>query len=280
MRLKRLFAVLIITVAGPALADTEFSRLLEDEAGRPQSLQVAIVSYVPRDGDDSVRVDLIGAIHIGDAAYYHGLNDRFGAYDALLYELVAPEGTVVQPGPKDHQGVVSNTQSFMRTALDLAYQLEEIDYTPDNFVHADLSPEELSDSMDERGESLYVYFWRMFYASMNQYRRDPMGTRDTQILAQAMASGHESPMKVMFAYHMADPRMMRDMLGKDADNAIIGARNQRAIDVLKAQLEQSAGHYGIFYGVAHMPDFEERLIEQLDLRYDRTIWVDAWRLDP
>ncbi|MEM7433240.1 MAG: hypothetical protein AAF351_15065, partial [Pseudomonadota bacterium] len=267
--LKRLVFVVLALAANAAAAETEFARVFEDSRGQPIALQVAIVSYVdPNDLD--VRVDLIGAIHIGDADYYHDLNRRFEDYDALLYELVAPEGTVIEPGPRDHQGIISNTQSMMRTALDLAYQLEEIDYTADNFVHADLSPTQFSESMDERGESLYVYFWRMFYASMGQYARDPLGLQDTTTLASAMASGNDSPMKVMLAYQMADPATLKDMLGKDADNAVIGARNQRAIDVLKEQLDAADGYYGIFYGVAHMPDFEDRLIDQLGLEYDGT----------
>ena len=39
-----------------------------------------------------VTVDLIGAVHIGDVAYYAAAQRRFEQYDALLYELVAPKG--------------------------------------------------------------------------------------------------------------------------------------------------------------------------------------------
>ena len=45
-----------------------------------------------------MTVDLIGAVHIGDIAYYDELNKQFTQYDALLYELVAPPGTVVERG--------------------------------------------------------------------------------------------------------------------------------------------------------------------------------------
>jgi hypothetical protein len=78
---------------------------------------------------------------------------------------------------------------------------------------------------------------------------------------------------------MTDLDILRDILGDDADSAVIGARNQRAIDVLKAQLDAGAKRIAIFYGVAHMPDMERRMIDQLDLVYLNTTWVDAWRLD-
>ena len=76
-----------------------------------------------------------------------------------------------------------------------------------------------------------------------------------------------------------DLEKITEILGDDSQSAVIGARNQRAIDVLKNQLESGDKYIAIFYGVAHMPDMEERLLEQLDLVYLDTTWVDAWRLD-
>src|SRR5262249_34256709 len=35
---------------------------------------------------------------------------------------------------------------------------------------------------------------------------------------------------------------------------------------------------GIFYGAAHMPDFEKRLAEDFDLKKDKVEWVTAWDL--
>ena len=40
----------------------------------------------------AVVVDLVGAVHLGDKAYYERLNELFENYDAVLYEFVAPEG--------------------------------------------------------------------------------------------------------------------------------------------------------------------------------------------
>ena len=259
--------------------ETEFARVLEDDQQQPVAFQLAITSYVPRNGDQQVRVDLVGAIHIGDKAYYADLNERFEDYDTLLYELIAPKDTVIDREDSDPKGVISNTQVTMKNLLALSFQLDEIDYSAANFVHADLSPTEMSQSMDERGESLYVYFWRLFYASMNQYAKDPLGLNDIQKLSALLSADSDNAFKVMMAYEMADLDMLRDILGDDADSAVIGARNQRAIDVLKESLASGEKRIGIFYGVAHMPDMERRLIEQLDLVYLDTTWVDAWRLD-
>lgn len=259
--------------------ETQFVRIAEDEYKQPLALQLAITSYVPRYGNRNTRVDLVGAIHIGDKAYYANLNERFEKYDALLYELIAPKDTVVARDESHPKGIISNTQITMKKMLALSFQLDEIDYRARNFVHADLSPKELSQSMDERGESLYVYFWRIFYASMDQYAKDPLGLNDMQKLMAMLTGNSDNAFKVMLAYEMVDLDAYREILGNDADSAVIGARNQRAIDVLSERLAAGENRVAVFYGVAHMPDMEQRLTEQLDFVYLDTTWVDAWRLD-
>ena len=278
---KTLLVTLVLALASAtsvqADGETTFVRIAEDDQSQPLALQVAIASYAPRAGDS--RVDLISAIHIGDREYYEELNNRFRSYDALLYELVAPSGAVISRPDSERRGVISNTQIMMKNMLELSFQLDEINYDASNFVHADLTPVELSQSMDERGESLYVYFWRLFYASINQYAKDPLGLQDMQMLSTVLSTDSDNSFKIMLAYEMTDLDTLRDILGDDADSAVIGARNQRAIDVLKAQLDAGAKRIAIFYGVAHMPDMEKRMIDQLDLVYLNTTWVDAWRLD-
>jgi len=176
------------------------------------------------------------------------------------------------------KGILSTAQVGMMKLLDLSFQLDEINYDAANLVHADLSPRELRASMEARGESLYVYFWRIFFASMNEYAKDPLGLKDMEILSSAISSGQDNSFKIMAAYEITNVKLAGDMLGNDADNAVIGARNQRAIDVLKREIEGGAKRIGIFYGVAHMPDLEERLLDQIGLSYSGTDWVDAWQL--
>lgn len=276
---SQLIAVVLLAASTAVAAETTFTRVAEDEQNQPLALQLAIASYVPPNGDSSVQVDLVSAIHIGDAAYYQELNRRFKDYDAMLYELVAPKDAAVTGSDSEKKGLVSRAQIGMKNLLGLSFQLDEIDYTASNFVHADLSPSELFESMDERGESLYVYFWRLFYASMNEYAKDPLGLKNWNMMSAMVSENSENSLKVMLAYEMTDLSKHSEILGDDSNSAVIGARNQRAIDVLKERLAAGDKKIAIFYGVAHMPDMEERLIEQLDLVYLDTAWIDAWRLD-
>ncbi len=261
-----------------ANGETTFVRVTEDHQDEPLALQLAIASYSPRTGRD-IRVDLISAIHIGDREYYAALNNRFRNYDALLYELIAPKDAVISRQESERSGVISNTQIMMKNMLQLSFQLDQIDYGASNFVHADLTPTELSQSMDERGESLYVYFWRLFYASIDEYAKDPLGLNDIRMLSAMLSADSDNTFKILLAYEMTNLDTLQEILGEDADSAVIGARNQRAVDVLKRQLDGGAKRVAIFFGVAHMPDMERRLVDQLDLIYLDTRWLDAWRLD-
>lgn len=255
-----------------------FARVSHSPDGNPAALQIAIVRYVSAE-DSDVAVDLIGAVHIGDAAYYQELNRRFQGYDALLYELIAPPGTEVPSVDEMPPSFISSTQMAMRSALGLAYQLEIIDYAAANFVHADLSPDELAAHMQARGESLYVYFWRAFYAGMAQASRDPLGLREFEMLASAFDPERPDGLKITMAYELANFDAMSAALDGRDGSALIASRNQRAVDVLKVQLAQGRSVMGIFYGVAHMPDMARRLQDQLGLVPADTEWLDAWRLD-
>lgn len=284
------FAV-VIAATGAARADdtppqsgtaadstTRFARIAKDLNGRAAALQLAIVTYVPKDNPGKFSVDLVSAVHIGDNAYYAELNDRFRRYDALLYELIAPEGMEAPLPDAERKGFISNTQLVMKSTLDLKFQLDEIDYGAANFVHADLSPVELRQSMADRGESLYVYFWRIFYASIDEYTRDPLGLKNWRMLSAMLNSEQDNALKIALAYELTKTDRVRDMLDDGSGSAVIGSRNQRAMEVLREQLESGARRIGIFYGAAHMPDFEERLLTEIGLVRRKITWIDAWQL--
>ncbi len=273
--------LLAIACASSALAqDTapEFARVAVDDQDRPTALQMSIIRYVPAADDRLLEVNLVGAVHIGDPSYYAELNRRFRDYDAVLFELIAPEDALAPGRLEKRSGILSTTQVGMMNLLDLSFQLDEINYDAANFVHADLSPAEMRESMDERGESLYVYFWRIFFASLNEYAKDPLGLKDMELLSGVLSSGQGDSLKIMAAYELTNVSQAGDLLGADSGSAVIESRNQRAIDVLVREIDGGAQRIGIFYGVAHMPDMEERLLEQLGLTYESTDWVDAWQL--
>lgn len=276
------FAWLALLPCAVFAADDEagvFLRIQRNLHGQPSTLQVATKSYVPQDRSaGGLRVDLIAAVHVGEAAYYADLNDRFREYDVVLYELIAPEANPVPRNGERRDGLISSTQMLMTRALELSFQLDEIDYGAANFVHADLSPDEVSQSMDERGESLYTYFWKLFYVSIDEYARDPLGLRNYDLIATMLASDEENALKILVATQLLEMKSVTAIFEGDEGSTIIAARNLRALEVLRQQIAAGDRYIGIFYGAAHMHDMERRLQQDFGLQISHTIWSDAWLL--
>src|SRR5438876_3185346 len=137
----------------------KFIRLQRDAKGQPVALETATVRYVPASGEGDLVVDLVSAVHIGDEAYYQKLNKQLAQYDVLLYELVAPPGTKIPKGGKrNSDNPLAMLQQITKTVLDLESQTEQIDYTKKNFVHADLSPEQMAEAIRKRGDDGLTLF--------------------------------------------------------------------------------------------------------------------------
>jgi hypothetical protein len=222
-------------------------------------------------------VDLVSAVHIGDAAYYAVLNDRFRDYDAVLYELIAPEGTRVPSGGA-RGGFVSGTQVAMTRLLDLTFQLDEVDYSQANLVHADLSPQEVAQSMTNRGESFSQYFVKLFAAAMSEQARDPYGLRDVGLLAALFSSDRARLLKAQFAVAMLDMDTFTYIIEGEDGSTLVGERNRRAVSVLEERIALGDRQIAIFYGAAHMPDMATRIESDLGLVRQGVEWIEAWDL--
>src|SRR6476620_10658752 len=73
----------------PSTSSSESSKFLRfvDDAHGGGRLEASVVTYRNAKGQ---TVDLIAAVHIADAGFYHDLDQSFRSYDSLLYEMVKP----------------------------------------------------------------------------------------------------------------------------------------------------------------------------------------------
>lgn len=271
-------------------ADPKTAQLVKDryirvreEGGKPVSLETSIIRFVPEPGsplaEQGVTVDLIGAVHIGERDYYERLNKRFTQYDAMLYELVAPEGTVVPKGGGPRGGnPISALQGGMKNLLELDFQLEKIDYTKRNFVHADMSPAEMRASMKERGESVLQMFFKMMGHGFAQQGKAG-APNDVELLMALFAKDRAQRLKQIMAAQIVDMEALNAALaGPDGSNTLIGERNRKALEVMSREIKAGKKKLAIFYGAGHLPDFERRMIAEHQLKPVGVEWLTAWNL--
>jgi hypothetical protein len=253
----RLIIVLLLTCT----AHCEVVRLIKDSAGVVQALETPIFHTENKDG---VKVDLIGAVHVADAEYYEYLEELFKSYDALLYELIA------EPDVRSGNSEVSFAQRKLRDLLGLEFQLDAIDYSASNFVHADLTPSEFKASMRERGESFTSMLMKLLLRSENDQ------SVTLRLLASLISPKSELIRKRALAEELAKSEQVLSMFVEGDGSAVLTARNDKAISVLKETIQAGKKNIGIFYGSAHLPDLKAKLAKDFSER--GVTWIRAWNL--
>ena len=267
----------------PAASDAprpKYIRISRDDSDEPLALQTAIVRFVPADdASGGVQVDLVGAVHVGEKSYYEALNKQFEGYDVVLYELVAPEGTRVPKGGKPSGHPVAMLQNGLKGMLELEHQLELVDYTKENMVHADMSPEDFAKSMEERNESFFGMFFRMMGQAMAQQSVQKNRTSDFDLLAALFDPDRAGSMKRIMAEQFESLDGVMGALEGPDGSTIITERNKVALEKLAEQIKAGKKKIAIFYGAGHLGDMEERLGMDFDLKRAGEQWLDAWNLE-
>ena len=278
----------------------------------PEALNTSIVRFIPKDeklAKKGISVDLIGAIHIGDRKYFEQLNREFKQYDALLYEMVADEDSVGGPpvrfverkerqsggssnsstskskknaseekGFKAGMAVVGGMQLGAKDMLGLAFQVDWIDYSVKNMVHADMSPKKFAETMNERGESFFSLFMDLFVQGLKQQQANKnKSPGDLALLFALFSNNRELVMKRVMAQQFSETDVL-DNLGGEKGTAIITERNVVAMNVLREQLDKGVKKIGVFYGAGHLPDMSRRLVNDFDMKFVDERWIEAWDL--
>ena len=251
----------------------EFIRVEESESAT--RLQTALVRFTK--GDASV--ELVGAVHIADRKYYQDLAKRFEGYEALLYEGIGgdrPAAPVEEEAAPAAAPAAKGKLDGLHTAYDsaaawlgLSYQMKEIDYRKANFVHADLSAEEFAALQAERGESLLGFVLEAGLKKPEQPVKEPSSLK----LLISLARGDKNGLKRELVHTLgAGDDQVAALAG---DNVIIGDRNAKCLRVLDREVLAGRKKLGIFYGAAHFPDMEKRLLDG-GWTKTGTTWLTAW----
>ncbi len=258
---------------------TDFLRVLKNE--EKVLLQTAITRYSKGD----ITVDLIGAVHIADKVYYDQLNKEFTNYESLLFEMVGGEEMKNGKAPaapagakKDAQlSFISSMYETMKKKLDLTGQNEAIDYSKANFVHADLSIKEFYALQKKKGES----FFKLAIANAKA---------QAKLQAQGKAPNQPSSLRLLKDLLIGNSNGLKlsivDTLGSGddqiamfagKDSVIIGDRNAKCLKVMNDEITKGKTNLGIFYGAAHYPDMEDRLLK-MGFKQTNHRWLNAWEI--
>jgi len=268
---------------------TKFLRIKRDDKKQPVAMETAIVHYVPASGEKGVELDLIAAVHVGDKDYYEKLNKQFEAYDVVLFELVAPQGAKVQKGgPKNSDSPVAMLQQLAKLVLELEFQLEQVDYTRKNFVNADLSPQEMAKAIKDRGDdgltlTLSIAADLLRQQNRQNMKRDkqpPRQDADIDLANLILDPDRGVKLKRLMAEQFEQLDNPDGAFGKTINQILVKDRNQACLKVFQQQLAKGKKKVAIFYGAAHMPDFEKRLKDDFGLKRQGEEWLQAWDLRP
>ncbi len=262
----------LLTATGNEGMAGDFIRV--KETAEFAKLQTAVFGYEK----DGVRVDLVGAIHLADRKYYEFLNGYFEGYEVLLFEMVGGENLgggkkaalVEEDGNDDSLAELRVIYGTMEKALGLTGQGGLIDYFAKNFVHADLTMKEFEALQEEKGESLLSFMIQAGIAA-EKPSREPASIN----LMRGMLTGRTDLVKMELMHTMADGDKQIDSLA--GDNVIIGDRNAKCLRVMDEQIAAGKKEIGIFYGAAHFPDMERRMLEKGFVKVSSK-WLTAWRV--
>ncbi|MCH2059785.1 MAG: hypothetical protein MK183_04085 [Verrucomicrobiales bacterium] len=276
------FSLLLAALfSGPAFSEDKVPVGKEDpkflrfkESPNEAVLETASVKYSHPDG---TTVELIGAVHIADKPYYSALNTQFKQYDALLYEMVGGD----PENPPSKEQLQSSKNNLMRTLqssfgkmMKLDFQLDHIDYTAKNFVHADMSFETFQKRQKAKGENLFS----LMLKAQKQAPSNKSQNLNLSAILKLLLNNDPTEMKIELGRQFQDVESIIAGIEGPDGSVLVAERNITALKVMERERKNGKKNMGIFYGAAHLPDFDKRLREELGFKRGKAIWHPAWTI--
>ncbi len=273
---------------------------LETRGKGELELMTPIALYENAEGK---KVEMFGALHVAEPEYFDTLNACFGKCDVLLFEMIGGENmqrelelkakmNPLKPNyglspeefeewtalQKAHEEALSATSPMMvlislsyyamSGMLGLEVQNDGIDYSPEHFVHADMTMDEFKKAQDEKGENMLSLAVKSSAKSSvsakKTYQSDDLG------LALSVISGNTRKLKNEFMRMLAyaDDEEMEDTV-------ILNSRNDSCMKAFdKESVKPEARHIGIFYGAAHLPALHQELLKR-GYQLKNVRWIPA-----
>ncbi|MFM8539697.1 MAG: hypothetical protein ACKOES_16755, partial [Planctomycetaceae bacterium] len=104
-----------------------------------------------------------------------------------------------------------------------------------------------------------------------------------EMLGLLFGGGPERQVRLrrIMAEQFTDMDVLTAAFGGEDGSTLITDRNTAALEVLRARIARGDRRIAIFYGAAHMDDFDRRLRRDFGVQPRDTAWLEAWDLrDP
>jgi hypothetical protein len=260
----------------------EFLRLTET------ALQTPI--YTLSNKDSSIRVKIIGVIHVGDLGYYQELKKIIRDLDFLFYEGIRmtrssksiniPYGVKNEP-EKTKQDVKTFTNLQNQIAISFKF-VEQADYLrpESNWINADVNLNQFTEILQKTNLSLEDLSRNLSLDNRNIFEQDNESreTLKSDSDQNKLLRWYKRKMAVYLVKSAKDLCFNEEM--KIPREAIIIERNKVALGYLKEKLRSAnPAELGLLYGAAHIPHFVETLKNEHDFEVNSIEWVDAWSLN-
>lgn len=276
-----------------------YLRAVDDEAGG-RVLQIASRTLVSPE-KQGPSVTLLGVSHLGNKTYYKEIQKKLDRADLVLFEGVGFGDKV----PKKNEGrsnAVSEMQLSLARSMGLVFQLEAIRYDRAHFRNSDLSSEALmtrlkggplkagrsgkngsegkSEKGDQRSKELMEalsgnsFVLNFLGKALSFFGKDPKFRALMKLAIVETLGAIEGDVTRLAESSGPDMEKFMKVLLEDRNTIVF--RDLRKVLNGKNPPKEIV----VFYGAAHMPDLEKRLVEKLGFQSKRDDWLVAFGVNP
>ncbi len=177
------------------------------------------------------------------------------------------------------------------------HQIDVVDYSPSNLIHSDLSPEEMAERMKERGDTansmIVDVLLHMFQKAQQAKPESDVAKSEVEAAVDELSTRRPAPqlglsvltdengimqIRRALASVLTASGQLESALPPSVHKLLVTDRNDRAMEVLRQQIQDGKQRIALFSGAGHMADFEQRLKNELGMERESISWRTAWDL--
>jgi hypothetical protein len=265
----------------PAVAKGELPKILS-QVGRGatyhRSVQTGPDTYIFQTGyrvfkpasGQGPEVELLGAIHVGEPAYYQQLQKRMDAAECVLYEGIKDETKAQKKlTPKEKAKNVAGTayQKFANLTGH-SHQMLNIDYERKNFENCDMTIQQMRAILEAEvalgGQRAADAKRAIEEDSFSNKILNGNSMLFNLAIWVARLNYNKAELRLMMAVSACEDDQLADpLLSPRLERLAVEDRNNHVIKELSHRLKKrpKVKKILVFYGAAHLPGMEKSLID-------------------